>query len=456
MARHATSKRKEAEDLEKQGKHQQAEQMRAEAKDWETGGKYRQVVDSITNAVGLALGGKPTEGVIAGAASPYINEQIKRATESIPELNVPAHMIWGAIEAELNGGKALSGAAAAGVGEAGAHYLTQALYGTDDPESLTEAQKKTIADLSKVAGGVAAGLASSTSGGSSLSIASNVSDGMGIAESAVENNALNASQSVDYLKELSEAIAQGKPVDEIHEKYKTISQAEFEKDLANCKQQGLMCYVGTLMAMDAGVKSAEGYKNFYALPADIQAEALDFIRNEAAAHSIELVDGSPTMVQLALMAIEVGQEMYEAKNAGRSFAADRAQANFAKKVKHNQLPTKSSALPVPTPRKSSVNGETYTSNAKHTLGQAARSDPNAGIEPRNSFELFEQSKVSGRQRFTIDDKGAVHRFMNNNTAEGWHWAGSTSDKRNPLELTNKQKAELQKIYPEHKKNPNLN
>lgn len=59
MARHATSKRKEAEDLEKQGKHQQAEQMRAEAKDWETGGKYRQVVDSITNAVGLALGGKP-------------------------------------------------------------------------------------------------------------------------------------------------------------------------------------------------------------------------------------------------------------------------------------------------------------------------------------------------------------------------------------------------------------
>lgn len=156
------------------------------------------------------------------------------------------------------------------------------------------------------------------------------------------------------------------------------------------------------------------------------------------------------------MAIEVGQEMYEAKNAGRSFAADRAQANFAKKVKHNQLPTKSSALPVPTPRKSSVNGETYTSNAKYTLGQAARSDPNAGIEPRNSFELFEQSKVSGRQRFTIDDKGAVHRFMNNNTAEGWHWAGSTSDKRNPLALTNKQKAELQKIYPEHKKNPNLN
>lgn len=213
MASHATSKRKEADDLEKQGKYQQAEQMRAEAKDWETGGKYRQAVDSITNAVGLALGGKPTEGVIAGAASPYINEQIKNATKDIPELNIPAHMIWGAIEAELQGGKATSGAVAAGVGEAGAHYLTQALYGTDNPESLTEAQKKTIADLSKVAGGVAAGLASSTSGGNSLSIASNVSDGMGIAESAVENNFFNAiinNPQVDWF-----AKAEGEEVDDI-------------------------------------------------------------------------------------------------------------------------------------------------------------------------------------------------------------------------------------------------
>lgn len=190
MASHATSKRKEADDLEKQGKYQQAEQMRAEAKDWETGGKYRQAVDSITNAVGLALGGKPTEGVIAGAASPYINEQIKKATEHHPELNIPAHMIWGAIEAELQGGKATSGAVAAGVGEAGAHYLTQALYGTDNPETLTEAQKKTIADLSKVAGGVAAGLSSAASSGNSLTMASSVSDGIGIAESAVENNSL--------------------------------------------------------------------------------------------------------------------------------------------------------------------------------------------------------------------------------------------------------------------------
>ncbi|MGX2949230.1 VENN motif pre-toxin domain-containing protein, partial [Frederiksenia canicola] len=102
---------------------------------------------------------------------------------------------------------------AAGVGEAGAHYLTQALYGTDNPESLTEAQKKTIADLSKVAGGVAAGLASSTNGGSSLNIASNVSDGMGIAESAVENNLLSREDD-EYVFDSNELFDKNKSLDE--------------------------------------------------------------------------------------------------------------------------------------------------------------------------------------------------------------------------------------------------
>ncbi|MBN6710617.1 hemagglutinin repeat-containing protein [Haemophilus haemoglobinophilus] len=451
--RQAKDLEEEAKEAEKAGDYQTAKAKREEAKSWETGGKNKRKVDAITTALSLALAGQSPKAIATGAASPYINQAIKNITEEIPELNIPAHILWGAIEAELTGGKAATGAIAAGVGELSAPILSQALYGDKKTNELTDAEKQQVLNLSKLVAGIASGL---TATGNSAENLVTISQGMKIAENAVENNALNASQSVDYLKELSDAIAQGKSLDEINEKYKSISQAEFEKDLQACNQQGLMCYVGTLMAMDAGIKSAEGYKNFYPLPPDIQAQALDFVRNEAARHSIELVDGSPTMIQLALMAIEVGQEMYEAKNAGRSFAADRAQANFAKKVKHNQLPTKSSALPVPTPRKSSVNGETYTSNAKHTLGQAARSDPNAGIEPRNSFELFEQSKVSGRQRFTIDDKGAVHRFMNNNTAEGWHWAGSTSDKRNPLALTNKQKAELQKIYPEHKKNPNLN
>ena len=36
--------------------------------------------------------------------------------------------------------------------------------------------------------------------------------------------------------------------------------------------------------------------------------------------------------------------------------------------------------------------------------------------------------------------------------EPWHWAGSTSDKKNPLSLTSQQKAGIKKAYPEQSKN----
>ena len=36
--------------------------------------------------------------------------------------------------------------------------------------------------------------------------------------------------------------------------------------------------------------------------------------------------------------------------------------------------------------------------------------------------------------------------------EPWHWAGSTSDKKNPLSLTSQQKAGIKKAYPDQSKN----
>lgn len=100
------------------------------------------------------------------------------------------------------------------------------------------------------------------------------------------------------------------------------------------------------------------------------------------------------------------------------------------------------------------NFEVYKSNSKHTLGQPGNR-PNAGIEPRNSFDLFETSKIAGKQRFSIDENGDIHRFMNSNFPEGWHWAGSTADKSAPLKLTNKQKSILKQLFPEHKSNKRL-
>ncbi|ODQ37780.1 VENN motif pre-toxin domain-containing protein [Mannheimia glucosida] len=148
-------------------------------------GAYRQGVDAVTNAVGLALGGSPTAGVVTGAISPYINTEIKQATEGNTEANLIAHALWGAVEAYAQGGKAGAGAVAAVTGEVSANIISQNLFGKE-PENLTEAEKRTVSELSQVAAGLAGGLASSS--GSSLSTAQAVKTGLGIGKNAVENN----------------------------------------------------------------------------------------------------------------------------------------------------------------------------------------------------------------------------------------------------------------------------
>ncbi|MBW2955923.1 RHS repeat-associated core domain-containing protein, partial [Hafnia paralvei] len=70
------------------------------------------------------------------------------------------------------------------------------------------------------------------------------------------------------------------------------------------------------------------------------------------------------------------------------------------------------------------NGLDYLSNPKHTLGGAGNS-PKAGIEPRNSLDLFGKS-ILGKNgnRFAIDSDGNLHRFASTNDGT-WHWNGST-------------------------------
>ncbi|MEG9482403.1 hemagglutinin repeat-containing protein [Mannheimia sp. HC-2023] len=185
VASHAESKRAEAEQAKAAGNTTKARELEQEAEKWETGGAYRQGVDAITNAVGLALGGSPTAGVIAGGASPYINTQIKHETQGNEAANLIAHGLWGAVEAYTQGGKAGAGAAAAVTGEVGAKLISEQVFGKT-PENLTEAEKKTVSKLSQVAAGLAGGL--SASSGSSLSTVQAVKTGQGIGKNAVENN----------------------------------------------------------------------------------------------------------------------------------------------------------------------------------------------------------------------------------------------------------------------------
>ncbi|MDD2173638.1 VENN motif pre-toxin domain-containing protein, partial [Glaesserella parasuis] len=183
--------KQEAKEAKAKGNRQEAERLQTEASKWEKGGSYRQALSAVTNGIGLALGGAPTEGVVAGTLSPYINTEIKKATEGNDTANILAHGVWGAMEAASQGGSALGGAAAAMTGEVGAKLLAEQLYGQSNPEHLSTEQKQTLSELSQVLAGATAGTVSGTTGGNGLTAVQAVATGMGVAKSAVENNLLS-------------------------------------------------------------------------------------------------------------------------------------------------------------------------------------------------------------------------------------------------------------------------
>uniref|UniRef100_UPI000A67F85A EndoU domain-containing protein n=1 Tax=Histophilus somni TaxID=731 RepID=UPI000A67F85A len=170
-------------------KAQEATAYQQAAKEWQTGGNKKQAATAVAAALSLIVAGKPTEAVVAGAVSPYVNEAIKKVTDSpeLQALNIPAHILWGVMEAQLSSSSATAGAVATGVGEVGAKILSETVYGKS-PTELTEMEKQELIQVIKgiagVAGGVAAG--SDTAAGTLAT----VSTGMRVAENAVEFNFL--------------------------------------------------------------------------------------------------------------------------------------------------------------------------------------------------------------------------------------------------------------------------
>ena len=80
------------------------------------------------------------------------------------------------------------------------------------------------------------------------------------------------------------------------------------------------------------------------------------------------------------------------------------------------------------------NGLNYQSNPKYTPGNTGYRN-NAGIEPRNSLDLFEDSVPSTskpNQRYTHEKPtDTLHRFFNDGN-DTWHWSGSTNQGANSL------------------------
>ncbi|BFU64800.1 hemagglutinin repeat-containing protein [Rodentibacter abscessus] len=204
----------EADELAKAGKIAEAAQKKQEAEKWQTSGEHKRKVEAVTTALSLALAGKPTEAIAAGAASPYVNQAIKTLTAQSETANIAAHVLWGAIEAELSGGKASTGAISAATAELGARALTQGIY-QKEPSELTPEEKEQVLEITKALAGVAAGAATK---GNSAETLNAVSTGSAIAKNAVENNFLSDASRKRLNQLRDKALEQG--VDSLSEKEK--------------------------------------------------------------------------------------------------------------------------------------------------------------------------------------------------------------------------------------------
>ncbi|WP_331436992.1 EndoU domain-containing protein, partial [Haemophilus sp. C1] len=171
-------------------------QAKIQAENWGTSGSTKRAVDAITNAGLIALSGGSSQSIATAAASPYVNQLIKKATEDYPALNIPTHILWGAVEAELMGGKASTGAISTAAGELGAKYLTEHLY-NKEAKDLTETERSQVKEMAKALAGVAGGLAAAGQGSSAVKILSESSIGTTVANNAVENNYLKPSDLVE-------------------------------------------------------------------------------------------------------------------------------------------------------------------------------------------------------------------------------------------------------------------
>ena len=438
-----------------------------EAKEWETGGSQRLIIDSALNVISTALAGRPAAEVVASGLSPAVNNQIKKTTTDAKgnvntALNLTAHALWGAVEAYAGNRNVAAGAAGAAGGEVAAHFLASTLY-NKSPEKLSEEEKRTVSSLSQVAAGIAGGTLSDSSDGAIIAAKT--------AKNAVENNNFVALAAEGFTLVCSRTCLQalsgiagvsiGIGLSPNEKEVAIVAAAMRDPEAMSKLTKEQVSYINEQILTDGGfVNNKELFGDKVWVPnADGGYMPVD-------PSLVTTTYGGKPVVDPRIFVNHTGGIEYPADynlptNTGGNQILNNDKGSHILVGGESQVGDWSDSvvtaqLPVPDLKISTKNGEGYKSNPKHTLGAGGRSDPNAGVEPKNSFDLFEDSIPVQRQRMTVDSEGNIHRFMpGKNKDEGWHWAGSTADKRNPLKLTNSQKADIKKALPEQKRNPNL-
>jgi len=193
-------------------------EYQAEMQKYGTGSDMQRAAQAVTGAL-QALAGNNLAGALASGAAPYLAREIKaRVGENNVAANAMAYALLGAITAQLNNQSEVAGAVGAGGGELAARVITEIRFPGRDINSLTEGEKQEVSALSQLAAGLAGGIASdSTAGAVAASQAG---------KNAVENNALSATQSLAFDKEMQACKAIGGDCSTVVDKYKKLSDEQ--------------------------------------------------------------------------------------------------------------------------------------------------------------------------------------------------------------------------------------
>ena len=285
-------------------------QAKIQAENWGTGGSTKRAVDAITNAGLIALSGGSSQSIATAAASPYVNQLIKKATEDYPALNIPTHILWGAVEAELMGGKASTGAISTAAGELGAKYLMEHLY--DKKAKLTETERSQVKEIAKALAGVAGGLAAAGQGASAVKILSESSIGTTVANNAVENNALTQGN----IHSAYQRLLNGEDIEVVLRDLEHLSQKERDKLLADCDAACRQVVPSLLMAAnDFSEEQAIAIGSILSkIPAE-QRSRVDMLVQSENSKTLEAIENSKSDVEKHIAWVVKVMRFFQAENA---------------------------------------------------------------------------------------------------------------------------------------------
>lgn len=278
-------------------------------KDYGTGSNLQQAIQSANAALQGIIGGN-LGAAAAGASAPYLAEAVKKITtnkdtEQVNQYtNAIGHAIVGALVAQASGNNALSGAAGAVSGELIAKLIVDQLYNGRDISELTEAERKTVSDLSTIAAGAIGGGISGDLAGAAT--------GAAAGKNAVDNNFLSSKNVVDMNKELEEAKRNGEDTLQIYEKYAEISQKNLEEAIAESCSSDPFCANGALAEAQAGkdiVNSLNRLSMFSDLSSEDLAQLTRFVLAENDESASAIYQALPDYVKVALHSKEAAETL---------------------------------------------------------------------------------------------------------------------------------------------------